>query len=88
MRALAGQAASLLQQSRAGVVAAMLAACVRTQAAQSEAAQAIAQALIPTSKVCHSGSDICLLGNLSPNISLEICTGPKHSWFIPSPSSA
>ena len=56
MGALAGKVASLLQQSRAGVVAALLAACVRMQAAQSEAAQAVAQSFAPTSKAGHSGS--------------------------------
>ncbi|KAK9844418.1 hypothetical protein WJX74_002205 [Apatococcus lobatus] len=51
VKALVGQTASLLQQSRAGVVAAMVAACGRTQAGQAAVATAVAQAVAaPASK--------------------------------------
>ena len=53
VNALLGQIASLLHQSRAGVVAAMVAACSRTQAGQAAVARAVAQCLAsPASKVC------------------------------------
>ena len=45
VNALVGQTASLLHQSRAGVVAAMVAACSRTQAGQAAVATAVAQCL-------------------------------------------
>lgn len=52
VKALVEQISSLLRQSRAGVVAAMVAACGRTQACQAAMATAVAQALAsPASKV-------------------------------------